>query len=125
MGKLFKKLKISSFLNAVFTLVFFIHASSIGYKIRYPDHPSTKIYTKNLNEFDIFQLSFKLCVNELGNIHKRYSNLGYETIWSFYKGWQYDIYDGKSDGIWVGHSKNHSTLSTVRGIFKNLFCLYK
>ena len=120
MAKLLKKKNIPFFLNAVFTLVFFIHASSIGYKIRYPEHPSTKIYTKNVNEFDVFQLSFKLCVHELGNIHKRYSNLGYETIWSFYKGWQYDIYDGKSDGIWVGwagHSKNHSTLSTVRGIF--------
>ena len=120
MGNLFKKLKILSFLKAVFTLVFFIHAISIGYNIKYPDHPSTKIFTKSLNEFDAFQLSFKLCVNELGNIHKRYSNLGYASIWAFYKGWPYG-YNGDSDGIWVGwagHSENHSTLSTVIGIFK-------
>ena len=108
-------------LNASFTMVFFIHAAFIGYRIKFPDHPSTKLYSKNLNEFDSFQLSFKLCVKELGNVHKRYQKLGYDSIWTFYKGWPHDYSgDANSDGIWTGwagHSENNLTISTVKGIF--------
>ena len=123
MGRLQKKLRmrLPIFINAVFTLVFFVHAAFIAYGIKYPDQPSTKIYTKSLDEFDFFQLSFKLCVKEIGNINKRYKNFGYDSIWSFYKGSPYD-YDDIADGIWVGwagHSKNNSTLSTVKGMLYN------
>ena len=120
MGRQLRKLRmrLPIFINAAFTLVFFVHAAFIAYGIKYPDQPSTKIYAKNLDEFDFFQLSFKLCVKEMGDINKRYKSLGYDSIWSFYKGSSYD-YDDIANGIWVGwagHSKNNSTLSTVKGM---------
>ena len=61
------RMRLPIFINAVFTFVFFVHAAFIAYGIKYPDQPSTKTYTKGLDEFDFFQLSFKLCVKEIGN----------------------------------------------------------
>ena len=106
-----------------------VHAAFIGYGIRYPEHPSTKIYTQNVDQFDLFPISFKFCVKELTNPHYRYQKLGYNSIWSFYKG-VIDTSGTLPFVGWAGYNENKSTTQTVQGIADNnnfFFCdlLYK
>ena len=96
------KSRLPIIINTVFTLVFFVHAAFIGYGIKYPDQPSTKLYSKDINELDVFPISFKLCVKELENPLERYRKVGYADVWDFYKG----LTD--SSGSWVGWSGNNT-----------------
>ena len=115
MGTLQKlKLRLPFFINSVFTLLFFVHATLIGYGIKNPDNPSIKHYTKDLNEMTSFPLNIDICVKELPNSHDRYSRFGYDTIWSFYKGITRDY--GNSTWVgWAGQTKSNSTISNVEG----------
>ena len=106
------KSRLPIIINSVFTLVFFVHAAFIGYGIKCPDHPSIKLYSKNIDEFDVFPISFKFCVKELENPLERYRKVGYANAWDFFKG----ITD--SSGSWVGWSGNNTgntTRTSVEG----------
>ena len=70
------------FLNLIFLIIFLVHVISIGYALKYPEHPSTIIYNTKLDDIE-FPISFKLCIKELENVYERYSNLGY---WDFFMG---------------------------------------
>ena len=94
------KSRLPIIINSVFTLVFLVHAAFIGYGIKYPDQPSIKLYTKDINELDSFPISFKVCVKELVNSSERYEKLGYSNVWDFYKGLK------DSSGSLVGWSGN-------------------
>ena len=109
-------MRISIFINFVFSMVLFVHVAFIGYGIKYPHHPSTKMYTKALHELAELPVSFQLCVKEQNNPQNRYIKLGYDNIWSFYKG------TTGFDGAWVGWAghENHSTISSVKGIKYNM-----
>ena len=105
------KSRLPIMINSVFTLVFLVHAAFIGYGIKYPDHPSIKLYSKDVDELDEFPISFKFCVKELENPFERYKKVGYAHIWDFYKG----LTD--SSGSWVGWSGNKTgrTRTSVEG----------
>ena len=111
--------KLPFLIQIAFTLTFLVHAAYIGYGIRYPENPSTKIYTKNFSQFDLFPISFKFCVKELTNPHNRYQKLGYNSIWSFYKG----VIDSSGLVGWAGYNKNESTTSSVQGTRSKLYVL--
>ena len=123
------KSKLPFLIRLAFSITFMVHAAFIGYGIRYPEHPSTKIYTQNVDQFDLFPISFKFCVKELTNPHYRYQKLGYNSIWSFYKG-VIDTSGTLPFVGWAGYNENKSTTQTVQGIADNnnlFFCdwLYK
>ena len=108
------KLRLPFFINSFFTLLFVVHATMIGYGIKYPDYPSTKLYTKELNQMTSFPLNMDICVKEQTNSHDRYSTFGYDTIWSFYKGITRD-YGNTSWVGWAGQTSSNSTISNVEG----------
>ena len=115
MKKILKlKSRLPIIINTVFTLVFLVHAAFIGYGIKYPDHPSTKLYSKDINELDSFPISFKLCVKEHENPLERYKKVGYSNVWDFHKGLK------DSSGSLVGWSGNNTS---VEGSYAVLFTL--
>ena len=121
MGKLHKlKLRLPFFIKSVFTLFFFVHATLIGYSIKYPDYPSTKQYTKDLNKMISFPLNVDICVIEQTNSNDRYSRFGYDTIWSFYKGITRD-YANTTWAGWAGQSNFNSTVKNVEGKISRRF----
>ena len=92
-------MRLTIFINFVFSSVLFVHVA------------------KALHELDEFPVSFQLCVKEQNNPHTRYIKLGYDNIWSFYKG------TTGFEGVWVGWAghENHSTMSSVKGMIYNIF----
>ena len=80
------KSRLLPLVNAIFTLVFVVHASIIGYNIKYPEHVSITTYTKDLKDMEEFPVSFKICVKELVNSQDRYRKFGSKNVWSFYRG---------------------------------------
>ena len=105
------KSRLPIIINSVFTLVFLVHAAFIGYGIKCPDQPSIKLYSKNIDELDVFPISFKFCVKELVNPSERYKKIGYKNVWNFYKG----LLD--SSGSLVGWCGNRTcnTRTSVEG----------
>ena len=73
------------FLNVIFLIFFLVHVFSIGYALKYPEHPSNIVYMKKLDEME-FPISFKLCIRELKNVETRYRNMGYNHNGDFFKG---------------------------------------
>ena len=106
------KLGLPLFINTFFLFAFFVHVTFIGYRIKYPETPSVKVFTKSFNELDEFPMSFILCVSELKNSHDRYKKFGYDDIWSFYRG-NLRYYKGMAydDSTLVGWAGN----TTVKG----------
>ena len=105
------KISLPIIMNFVFSFVLIAHVAFIGYGIKYPNHPSSRMYTKALQELDEFPVSFQLCVKEQIDSQNRYIKLGYDNIWSFYKG----ITNFYGDWVgWAGH-ENNSSLSSVKG----------
>ena len=114
-GKLEKfKSRLPLVINTVFALVFVAHLTMIGLGIMYPDEPTTKFYSKDFSELNLFPLNFKICVKELTNPNDRYSKLGYKNLWKFYKGTAGDEVNGTWVG-WAGHRKTNSTTSNAKG----------
>ena len=103
--------------NLSFALVFFIHAAIIAYSIRFPSNPSVKVYKKDLKDIT-FPIALKLCVDERKDFHKRYRDLGYDSVYKFFRG--ISKYEQSWLG-WAGHRPDGdgSTLGSVNGI--NLF----
>ena len=113
------KTRIPIFINTFFLLIFSIHASIIGFWIIYPENPSTKVYTKDVKDLDAFPLSFKICVRELTNPQYRYTKIGYDNIWSFFKG----TINGTSVG-WASQTGKMSRQRTVKGAQKSYKCYF-
>ena len=76
-GKMFFDVKKAvAFFNIIFSIIFLIHITSIGYNILYPEVPETVVYNRNLKEID-FPMNFRICVHELYNSSSRYQRFGY------------------------------------------------
>ena len=103
------KSRIPIFINTFFLLIFSIHAAIIGFWIIYPENHSTKVYKKDIKDLDAFPLSFKICLRELTNPQDRYSKIGYENIWSFFKG----TINGQTVG-WASQTENKTKYFRLR-----------
>ena len=77
----------------------------------YPNLPDIRIYKTDLKDID-FPLVFKLCVMEKHNSTARYTNVGYEDSFDFFKG--VSMYNKSLYG-WRGHHQNGSTIARVEG----------
>ena len=99
--------------NLSFVLAFFVHAAIIAYSISFPSNPSIKVYKKDLKDI-AFPIALKLCVEERTDFHKRYRDLGYDSVYKFFRGMS--IYESHWLG-WSGHSSNGdgTTLGSVYG----------
>ena len=100
--------------NLCFAFAFFVHVTIIGYNIMFPSHLSVKLYKKDLKDI-AFPIALKLCVEERKDFHKRYQDLGYDSVYKFFRGMS--KYERRWLG-WSGHSSNGdgSTLGSVNGI---------
>ena len=105
-------------LNGTLVIASIIHISTIAYKIKHPDFPSIKVYSRNLKDLDQFPLSFKLCARELVNISDRYRKFGYNDVYAFFQG-RRSYWRGKWFG-WAGHDEGNETLTSVIG--RNCLC---
>ena len=105
-------------LNGTLVIAFIIHISTIAYKIKHPDFPSVKVYSRNLKDLDEFPLSFKICARELTNMTHRYKEFGYNDVYAFFQG-RKNYGSGEWFG-WAGHGEGNETLTSVIG--RNCFC---
>ena len=83
----------------------------ISYNQIYPDNPSLRMYKRPLEDI-IFPITLKFCIRELENASARYQKYGYCNFWPFYLGQR--CYGGNIFG-WNGHTRNGSTIATVKG----------
>ena len=99
--------------NLSFVLAFFVHAAIIAYSITFPSNPSIKVYKKDLKDI-AFPIALKLCVEERTDFHKRYRDLGYDSVYKFFRGMS--VYERIWLG-WSGHGSNGdgTTLGSVNG----------
>ena len=105
--------------NLCFALAFFVHVAIIGYNNLFPSNLSVKLYKKDLKDI-AFPISLKFCVAEREDFHKRYRDLGYDSVYRFFRGMS--KYKTRWLG-WSGHSSNGSTLGSVNGTYDNLCIL--
>ena len=94
--------KLPIIVNIIFTMVFIVHISFIGYGMKYPTNPEIKIYSKELKDLGEFPIVFKLCLKELESFDERYKRHGYNSIFDFFKG---NLSGGKMVG-WAGQKKS-------------------
>ena len=101
--------------NLIFVLAFFIHATFIAFRIKFPSNPSVKVYKKELKDIN-FPISLKLCVEERVDFNKRYQDLGYDAVHMFFGG--IGMHENGKLG-WSGYSSydNGSILGSVGGKF--------
>lgn len=107
--------------NLSFAIAFFVHAAIIAYSISFPSNPSVKIYKKDLKDLKAFPIALKLCVEERTDFHKKYRDLGYDSVYRFFRG--LSKYERSWLG-WTGHSSNGdgTTLGSVYG--NHLFLIW-
>ena len=101
--------KLPIIVNILFTMVFIVHISFIGYGMKYPANPETKIYSKELKDLGEFPIVFKLCLKELESFDERYKRQGYNDIFEFFKG------NLKSGGKMVGWAGQKKSSGSVKG----------
>ena len=77
----------------------------------YPNLPDIRIYKTDLQKID-FPIVFKMCATETQNSTARYTNVGYEDSFDFFKG--VSRYNKSLYG-WSGHHENGSTIARVEG----------
>ena len=77
----------------------------------YPNLPDIRIYKTDLQKID-FPIVFKMCATETQNSTARYTNVGYEDSFDFFKG--VSRYNKSLYG-WSGHHENGSTIASVKG----------
>ena len=99
------------FLNLLFTCIFLVHISTIGFNLIHPDYPSVRVYEEDLKQID-FPLSFKICVTEQENSTERYKRIGYADEYEFFMG--KSMFEENVVG-WGGHSQNGSSLYHIQG----------
>ena len=108
------------FINALFSVIFLIHISAIGYNILYPDVPEIIVSKKNLNEIE-FPMTFRICAFDLYDTDSKYKLFGYESYKGFFRGMS--MFNDTLYG-WAGHDQNGSVLGSVEGDFlKDKFLL--
>ena len=101
--------KLPIFVNVIFTMVFLVHIFFIGFGMKYPANPETKIYSKEFKDLGEFPIVFKLCLKELENFDERYIQNGYNDIFDLFKG------NFKSGGKMVGWAGNKKSNGSVKG----------
>ena len=110
MGKILNVISVVS-IKFMLPLLCLIHISLNGYYMLYPILPDIRIYKTELQSID-FPLIFKMCVAETRNSTARYTSVGYENAYDFFKG--VSMYNKSLYG-WSGHYKNGSTIASVKG----------
>ena len=103
---------ISPILNVVFFLICMIHICINGFYMIHPDLPSIRVSENNLKDID-FPVAFRICVTEIKNNTKRYTDVGYKTEYKFFNGQR--MYKPENLYGFAGHTKNGSTISDVQG----------
>ena len=103
--------KFTLLVNIIFTTVFLIQISYISYSLKYPDNPNIRTYKAKFQDID-FPISFKICVAEMEKQYQRYLRNGYGSARKFFLG--QSNYKSNIFG-WAGHTKNLSTLGTIKG----------
>ena len=93
----------------------------ISYNQLCPDNPSLKMYKRPLKDIT-FPITLKFCIRELENASARYQKYGYCNSWPFYLGQR--CYGGNIYG-WNGHTRNGSTITTVKGTSSGIPVLSK
>ena len=73
------------FFHVFFAFVFVAHILFIAHSTMNPKIYSTRVSKKFLREIE-FPLTFKLCLDELENISRRYNLVGYESVDDFFEG---------------------------------------
>ena len=104
-------------LNGFFTIAFLVHIVTIGYSLKYPDHPSLMTYKEDLTNLQ-FPMTFQICVQAMEKIFDRYYKIGYADVNQVFSG---ESRFSKALYGWNGHTKNQSTLFSS---FNGLLCLF-
>ena len=103
--------RIKPVVNLLFAVVFIVHFSYILYYIAHPELADIKHYKKDLQDVE-FPLSFELCVEELADSNKRYNEVGYSDVWTYFYGMS--KFNSSIIG-WAGHKEDGSTFGSVKG----------
>ena len=100
-----------SFINIILVVTFVFHVGFIINNIVNPDLPEISISKKNLHDIE-FPLSFLICINQHDNDSLKYKEVGYQSVYRFYKG---ESMFNESIFGWRGHNENESEYHTVEG----------
>ena len=93
-------------------LTFITHISIIINNLLYPDLPTIKHYSKNLEGID-FPIAFRICAEKLQDEEQKFNSVGYQNMFDFFLG---QSMLGPAYG-WAGHSENGSIIGPVEGHF--------
>ena len=104
-------MKPSNFISIILVVIFVFHVGFIINNIINPEIPEISISKKNLQEIE-FPLSFLICINQHNNDSAKYKEVGYKSVYRFYKG--ESIFNNSIFG-WRGHKINGSKYDTVEG----------
>ena len=100
--------------NFIFTILCFLHVSITLYTTFNPPLPDIKTFDRALKDTP-FPILFKLCGKKIHGSSTRFKTLGYKNGENFWKGVN-RFYQNKTIVGWNGHTKNGSTVATVKGI---------
>ena len=84
----------------------------------HPDLPSLRVSENNLKDID-FPVAFRICVTEIKNNTKRYTDVGYKSEYTFFSG--KSIYEPEKLYGFAGHTNNSLTISDVQGKYFLVF----
>ena len=101
----------SLLLNFILGILCFSHIIILIYSEFHPNLPLIEIVEKDFNEIE-FPLSFRLCVFDKENHDDKYKRFGYYKDNRFFTG--QNMFNRSIVG-WGGHTKNGSTLASVKG----------
>ena len=107
--------KVVAFIHVVFSVIFLIHISTIGYDILYPEVPEIVVNKRNLNDID-FPMTFRICAFELYDTVSRYQSFGYDSYPNFFRG--RSMFNTTLYG-WAGHDENGSIVGNIEGEMLN------
>ena len=99
-------------LNKIFLLACLAHLMFMAYYLAYPERPAIEVYRKNIKQIE-FPILFRVCVDEIDNISSRFQKAGYTHYWYLFYGKSMHL--NRTYG-WNSHTKNGSTVGSVRGI---------
>ena len=99
-------------INSCLILACVVHLLYITYFEFNPVIPEIVVYRKNIEDFEEFPITFKICVEETNNI-ERYMKVGYAGFNKLYTG--KSAYNSTTFG-WHGHMQNGSTYAFTEGL---------
>ena len=104
--------KVVLLFNFIFSIIFLVHVIIIGTSQR---NPTIRVYKKTLEDIK-FPLVFKMCASYQFDINEKFKKFGYESPKEFYRGKSmHTSKEGLNLYGWSGHSKNFTTLGSVKG----------